>query len=142
MTNIEDVLLFQIDKTSKVAKQYSQRVFDQLKIGITIDQWILLKIISESGPLSQKELSTISFRDPASITRTLDILEKKNYTLRSNVLGNRRTFNIELTKEGVSLIDKNFKIIKEMRNKSMEGFTSEELRVLTKSLKKIQENMS
>lgn len=141
MAKIEDVILFQIDKTNKIAKQYSQRIFDQLGLGITIDQWVLIKIISEKGPLSQKDLSIRSFRDPASITRTLDILEKKEYTIRTSVPGNRRTFNIELTKKGTLFIDKNFNIIKEMRDKSMEGFTTEELTFLSKSLNKIQVNM-
>ncbi len=80
MTNdIESVILFQLDKTSKTAKQYSQREFERLGLGITVEQWILLKIIHESDDISQKELADQSFRDPASITRTLDLLHSRGF---------------------------------------------------------------
>ena len=41
--NIEDVTLFQIDKTSKTSKIYSQRELDKLGIDITVEQWIVFK---------------------------------------------------------------------------------------------------
>ena len=56
INDINRVILFQIDQTSKIAKQYSQRELDRRELGITVDQWVLLKIIEESAPLSQKEL--------------------------------------------------------------------------------------
>ena len=49
--NIENIILFQIDKTSKVSKLYSQREFDRLGMGITVEQWILLKFIEENDGL-------------------------------------------------------------------------------------------
>jgi len=142
MKELKDVILFQIDQTSKVSKQYSQREFEKLNFGITVEQWILLKIISESEQLSQKELAVKSFRDPASITRTLDILEQKNFVIRESIPKNRRAYNISLSKEATKFIKKNIAVIKKHREKSTKGFSLKELSLLSSMLKRIQKNMN
>jgi len=142
MPKIEEVILFQIEQVNKISKQYSQREFDKMGIKITIDQWIILKIISEYDQLTQRELATKSYRDPASITRTLDLLAKKNYVQRNAIPNNRRTYHIALTNEGTSFIDKHMVLINQHREKSIEGFSTNQLELLSTMLKKIRLNMS
>lgn len=140
--DIRKVILFQIDQTSKIAKQYSQREMDRRELGITVDQWVLLKVIEEGAPLSQKELGTRAKRDPASITRTLDLLEKKGLIERASMENNRRQYNILLTKTGAEFVASNFELIKSMRERSTMGFTEEEVALLHSMLKRIQANMT
>lgn len=142
MNNINDVILFQIEKTSKTSKIYSQREFDRLKLNITIEQWIILKIIEENKELSQKELAQKSLRDPASITRTLDILQKKDFISREAIPNNRRQYNIILSDYGKTFVKKNLPIIKKHRAKSTEGLSDDEIKQLSLILSKIQNNMS
>ena len=139
--NIENIILFQIDKTSKISKLYSQREFDRLEMGITVEQWILLKIIEENDGINQKELADKSLRDPASITRTLDLLNKKGFVERRPVEGNRRQYSICLRKEGTVFIEKYMSIINSHRAKSIDGISEQELNLLTRLLEKIQKNM-
>ncbi|HNP18705.1 MAG TPA: MarR family transcriptional regulator [Fulvivirga sp.] len=139
---IESVILFQLDITNKIAKQFSQREFDRLKLGITVDQWVLLKIIDDFGKLSQIELAQTSVRDPASITRTLDLLEKKGFVQRNAIVSDRRQYSIELTSEGKKFVTENMVMVKEHRNKSIAGFTNEELNSLSAMLNRIQQNMN
>lgn len=139
---IENVILFQIEQASKASKVYSQREFDKLGMGITIDQWVLLKIISESEDLTQKELATKSFRDPASITRTLDLLSKNGFLTREPVPENRRSYHIALTSKGAQFIEKHMPMIQAHRQKSVEGFTKTELGSLSDMLLRIKENMT
>lgn len=138
---IENVILFQIDKTSKISKLYSQREFDRLNMGITVEQWILLKIIEENNGLTQKELADMSLRDPASITRTLDLLDKKGFVERKAVLENRRQYSICLTETGMAFIEQHLPIINSHRAKSIDGMSQNELDTLNKLLLKIQHNM-
>lgn len=140
--DLSSVILFQIDKTSKVAKRYSQQLFDQKKWGLTVDQWVLLKIIEQHRPVSQKELSGLSMRDTASITRTLDLLEKKGFVERQAVPNNRRQYNIELTEQGQAFIDKHMDLVRETREQSLEGFSKKEIDMLSELLLRIQNNMS
>ncbi|PIB38430.1 MarR family winged helix-turn-helix transcriptional regulator [Maribacter sp. 4G9] len=142
MQRIEDVILFQIDWTSKVSKQYSQSEFDRLGLGITVEQWIILKIVSETATISQRELANKSHRDPASITRTLDILEKKGLLIRQAIPDNRRTYNIDLTKEGEKFIKANMELINTHRANSIKGLSKKEIGSLSEILKKIRKNMS
>ncbi len=140
--DLNDVILFQIEKTNKTAKQYSQKEFDRIGLGITVDQWVLLKIIEKHQPLSQKELAIQSLRDPASITRTLDLLENKNYIERAAIVDNRRQYNISLTPAGEKFVSDNMKMVDAHRQQSTAGFTQEQLTELKNMLIKIQQNMS
>lgn len=142
MKDLEGIILFQIERTSKVAKKYSQRELDKINFGITIEQWILLKIIHESKELSQKELANRSLRDPAAITRTLDLLAKKDLIERKDIPNNRRQYNISLTTMGMKFIEENLPIIKGQREQSLKGFNEEEIKSLKSMLLRIQENMS
>lgn len=141
MSKIEDVILFQIERTSKISKLYSQREFDKLDFGITIEQWIVLKIIHENDNISQKDLAVKSLRDPASITRTLDILQKKNLINREAIPNNRRQYSIVLTPEGADFVKNNFHVIADHRRKSTEGFSENEMETFMRLLLKIQKNM-
>ena len=141
MTPIEEVILFQIDLTSKVSKQCAQRDFDRLELGITVEQWVVLKIISEAPGISQKELADKSFRDPASITRTLDLLEKKDLLRRDRIEENRRMYQLILTKQGIAFIKKNMEYVQAQRDKSTADISTEELEQLSATLLKIRQNM-
>ncbi|MDN5214776.1 MarR family transcriptional regulator [Fulvivirgaceae bacterium BMA12] len=142
MDRLESVILFLIDQTSKTAKRFTQRELDKKGWDITIDQWVLLKIVEESNGLSQNELAEKSSRDGASITRSLDILEKKHYLERKATPEDRRQYKISLTPEGQAFIAKNMSLVNKHRAKSLEGFSSEEIKSLKEMLLRIQKNMS
>ncbi len=139
---IEEVVFFQIERTSKLAKQYSQREFDALNLGITVEQWILMKILDEKEPLAQKELAEFSLRDPASITRTLDLLSKKGFIQRDAIEGNRRQYDISLTVRGKAFVEENLPLVKAHRTQGSKGLTDKELKQLTVILGKIQSNLT
>lgn len=138
--DLNTVILFLIEQTAKIAKQSSQREFDQLEIGITVDQWVLLKIIEQHNELSQTELAIKSHRDPASITRSLDILQQKKLIIRTQVADNRRQYTVTLTKEGRYFILQHMPLISGMRAKSLKGFTKAETEQLKSLLLRIQNN--
>jgi DNA-binding MarR family transcriptional regulator len=140
--NIEQIILFQIDKTSKMSKNYSQNEFDKLGLDITVDQWILLKIVHENKGLSQKDLAILSHRDPASITRTIDLLEEKCLVVRKPIDGNRRRYSLDLSNEGEVFIHTNMPLINKHRKNSIKGLSNKEIEQLNTLLKKIQENLS
>ncbi len=139
-SDLHSVLLFQIDRTSRAAKQYSQKEMDERGMGITVDQWVLLKIIEERGPSTQKELAIASLRDPASITRTLDLLEKRDLVIRMKVPENRRSYSISLTSTGKRFIKKHMAMVEQHRVNSTKGLTRSEIEIMMELLKKMQKN--
>jgi MarR family transcriptional regulator, transcriptional regulator for hemolysin len=140
--DIESTVLFVLDQTSKIARQHSQREFDLLKIDITVEQWVLLKVIEEKKILSQTELAKATHRDPASITRTLDLLQKKGLLVRESIADNRRQHDIKLTAEGDKFVKQNMSLIKRLRAEAVKGFTTIEIETLITLLKKMQQNMT
>ena len=140
-TDLQNVILFQIDRTSKVAKQYSQRELDALQLDITVDQWVLLKIVENKGKLSQRELAEVSFRDPASITRTLNLLERKDMLLREAIPNNKRQYQIDLTAYGRAFIKKHMTMVQRHHKQSLKGFSSKEITLLDSMLRRIQDNL-
>jgi DNA-binding MarR family transcriptional regulator len=138
---LEDVVLFLIEQTSKASKRYSQQDFDERGIPLTIDQWVLLKIIHEHEGLSQKELADLSVRDAASITRTLDILEKKEWVVRQAIEGNRRQHSIHMTKEGKNFVRRVMPLVIEHRENSVKGLSKKEIAELKRMLQVMRNNM-
>lgn len=138
---IEKVILFQIDQTSKASKIYTQREFDRLGIDITVEQWMVLKIIDEDPEISQKELADKSLRDPASITRTLDLLQLKGLIERTKIPGNRRQYNLILTHLGEEFIHTHLPGVEEHRKGITKGLSKKEIHKLSELLLKIQDNL-
>ncbi len=140
--DLETTLLYVIDQTNKIARQHSQKEFDLLGIDITVEQWVLLKVLENNGLLSQTELAKKTHRDPASITRTLDLLQKKGFIKREQMVDNRRQYNIQMTKEGNNFVTQHMPLITKMRNVSVKGFSKSEIENLIAMLLKVQKNMS
>lgn len=141
MSELASVILFLIDQTSKVAKRSSQRIFDAREMGVTIDQWVLLKLIEEHEGLSQNELAERAFRDGASITRTLNLLEGKGYVARQPIPGNRRQYSISLSEQGKAFLEAHMPLVRELRAQSLKGFSDEEVEALKGMLLRIQKNV-
>ncbi len=141
-TPLEEVIFYVIDQTTKKQKHYSQRKLDELGAGVTVDQWVLIKTVDQFQPISQTELAQKAVKDNASITRTLDILEKKNLLIRSADPSDRRKYLIELSKEGSDFVARYMDTITDLRKQGTKGFTTKELESLRSMLLRIQENVS
>ncbi len=139
--DLSQVVLFMLDQTNKLAKQYSQKELDKRGADITVDQWVLLKLIEQDPGLSQRDLAEKSIKDPASITRMLDLLEKKRLIQRESIKGNRRQYSISVSHDGQEFIEKYMKMVQKHRAKSLEGFSKKEVNKLKEMLLKIQLNM-
>ncbi|HAS58545.1 MAG TPA: MarR family transcriptional regulator, partial [Algoriphagus sp.] len=70
---------FLLDRTARKVKQYAQQQFKQGDFDVTVDQWLVLKNLSEHGLLSQTELANLVFKDHPTLTRIIDLLCKKGY---------------------------------------------------------------
>ena len=136
---IENVLFFQIEKTNKMAKIFAQKLMEQDKMGVTVEQWVLLKIIQESDIISQKELAEFAVRDPASITRTIKLLEVKGLISRNAIL--RRQFQLSLTENGVSFVKQHFSLIKRLREQAVKDINPKDAKIVQKVLLQMQKNM-
>jgi len=138
--NLNEVYIFQLEKTLRAIKLYKKQVMKGTGLDITSDQWVLIKRISEVPGINQKDLASSTFKDPASVKRTLDLLEKMGFVERSVVDSDRREHALHLTGEGDSLVHRMLPIAIDIRAKGVRGVSQEEMDQLSTILQKIQKN--
>lgn len=137
---LNDVYLFHLEKAHKQFRKYKNKVFKEKGINLTSDQWVILKTIHDEEGCSQIELAKLTFKEPASITRTLDLLEEKGWVNRKAVNDDRRTFELVPTKKGKQLVAKLTPIALDIRAKGLKGFTKNEKEQLNGLLIKLFDN--
>ena len=112
---------FLLDRTARKVKQYAQQQFKLGDFDVTVDQWLVMKNLSENGPLSQTELAGLVFKDHPTLTRIIDLLSKKRYVERVPHPQDRRSFQLHLTETGVSKVTALRPQILEIREKAWEN---------------------
>lgn len=138
---LNNLVNFLLEQTVRRMRGYAQKQLDTLETGITVDQWVLLKIIEERSQISQVELAQVGHKDTASVTRILDLLQKKGLIQRIDDEQDRRKYMISLTPEGAVFVSRHLPFVNAIRTKIVEGLTQEEISALKDILEKIRKNL-
>ncbi|MGE5628028.1 MAG: MarR family winged helix-turn-helix transcriptional regulator [Solirubrobacterales bacterium] len=126
----------------EVARKSAISLNDELKIlDITYAQFRVINCLSKKGPLSQKEILKIICVTPATLTGTVDILEKKQLVYREAELEDARTKKIYLTSAGEALQKEALSIVENFEKKTTDFLTSEERELILKSLKEMEKRL-
>ena len=137
---IEEVYFFWMERAMKAQRKATNQLFRKLGIELTPDQWIVLKKLSETEVVSQRELADATSKDPAALTRLLDLLEKKRLIARASA--DRRTFKVLLTKEGSALVNKVIPEAVAYRQIGIKNVSEMEMSIFRKVLATIHHNFS
>ena len=139
---LEKGYIHQLKETTKQLNRYFQEILRQNGVSITSDQWELVKCIGEQEGINQKEIAGITFKDPASVTRIIDILERNGAVKRESIAEDRRSYALYLTNTGKSLVRKITPLENEITSKGLNGIKKHDQDKLTEILSKIHKNMS
>ncbi|HAH37085.1 MAG TPA: MarR family transcriptional regulator [Algoriphagus sp.] len=132
---------FLLDRTARKVKQYAQQQFKQGDFDVTVDQWLVLKNLSEHGLLSQTELANLVFKDHPTLTRIIDLLCKKGYVERIPHPQDRRSFQLHLTDSGVAKVTSLRPKILEIREKAWENLNENDFDEFKRILNTIYQNL-
>jgi DNA-binding MarR family transcriptional regulator len=132
---------FLLDRTARRVKQYAQQKFKELNLQITVDQWLLLKHLYENEKMKQNELADILFKDNPTLTRIIDLLCEKGLTIRTIHPTDRRSFHVELTREGKKKVEQIKPKIRHIRLKAWEGLSDRDFTHFKKVLNTIYQNL-
>lgn len=138
---IEQVIFYTIDRTYRKKQTMAQRMFAETGIDISPEQWVLLKIVTQYDGISQVDLAQKAVKDTASITRILDILQKKALLTREQDANDRRKYLVTATKTGKEFIERHMDSIINIRKQALKGISKTELDTLRALLEKMQKNM-
>lgn len=132
---------FLLDRTARKVKQYAQQQFKTGDFDVTVDQWLVLKNLSENDHMSQTELANLVFKDHPTLTRIIDLLCKKGYVERVPHPQDRRSFQLHLTGEGVLKVTSLRPKILEIREKAWENLSDQDFEEFKRILNTIYQNL-
>lgn len=132
---------FLLDRTARKVKQYAQQQFKSGDFDVTVDQWLVLKNLSENQLLSQTELAQLVFKDHPTLTRIIDLLCKKGYVERVPHPQDRRSFQLHLTESGASKVSSLRPQILEIREKAWENLSKSDFDEFKRILNTIYMNL-
>lgn len=123
-------------------KQYTAAMLKQQNVDLTPEQFLLIDLLWNQGPLSQQELADQLQKDKNSVTKLVDAIERKGFVVRQQNPVDRRSNTIILTDLANSLKDdaKNKGI--SILDKMLTGISDEELRTFLNTLNKLCSNMT
>ncbi|MCM3782557.1 MarR family transcriptional regulator [Neobacillus mesonae] len=134
----EEMYGYAITKTSRSLLRF---LTGHLKgYGITPEQWTVLKRVSEYDGISQKELAAVADKDPATLAKMLDIMEREEIIARSTNPEDRRSFLICITGKGMDLKNTVHEFLEQIFDDVIEGIPDEEIAVFNRVLLQIEKN--
>ncbi len=142
MEILDDVIFYHIERAIKSYRQFAQARIKKLGHDITIDQWLLLRVLSDNPDISQKELASSVFKDNASVTRIIDLLVRKKLIIRHNHKLDGRRATLKITEAGQKAISKIGTVVSQNRKLALEGIKQQELDVAKRILRRISNNCS
>ncbi len=137
MGSMETINFYLLDKAIRTYRNYSQKKLKENGYTITVDQWLIIKVLLENPGIPQISLAEKVFKDNASVTRIINLLVKAKYLDRKINPKDRRTSILKVTLNGEEIIYKVQDLVLQNRKNAQNGISIEDLENLNRTLKKI-----
>ncbi len=111
------------------------------KHDITLEQWAVLMSLNADKQINQKQLSEITDKDQTTLTRILDVLQRKELIQRQMDEQDRRAFIILLTSSGNALKQEVVKTTEQAYEKILFNIPRKDLELFTDVLTKMNNNI-
>lgn len=138
---IEKLYVFLMEQIIKKYRKIASDTLDRFQTGLHVDEWIVLKQVSEKDGCSQIELARSTLTGPAKMTRTIDSLANKQLIDKKQSKSDRRRHMIFVSQKGKKLIDQLWPDVVAYRQKALKNFSAEEKEVLSQLLNRMVYNL-
>lgn len=139
-SRLQDVLFYSLESASKTYRRFAQARLHEAGVDITVDQWLVVKTIHESPDITLQKVGIAVFKDFASITRIVQLLERNGLLRRKPHPTDGRRSKLVLTRRGESVIRTVEPIAQAYRRRALEGIDAEEVARLRELLRRIVDN--
>ena len=123
-------------------KQYTSAMLKRRDIDLTPEQFLLIDLLWNQGPLSQQQLADQMQKDKNSVTKLVDAIERKGLAVRSQNPDDRRSNTIVLTSKAQDMKLKAKTVGIDMLDMMLEDISEQEQRDFLMTLRKLSHNMS
>jgi DNA-binding MarR family transcriptional regulator len=137
---LQDVIFYSLESAIKAYRRFGQARLVAAGLDITIDQGMVLKAIHDSPDITLQQVGAVAFKDFASITRIVQLLEQKGLLRRKPHPTDGRRSRLTLTSAGESMVRASSTVAQASRRHALEGISAEEVEQLRGLLKRITEN--
>jgi DNA-binding MarR family transcriptional regulator len=117
------------------------RVFQEMDIDMTIEQWVILYRIHELGSeASQAAIVRSNFRNRATTSRVIGGLERKGWISKERFKGDKKRYRLVLTPAGEAIISQIQPRANALRKLAVKDMDAADFQVFLTVLDKIGEN--
>ena len=109
---------------------------------LTAEQWQVMLILSKHNKINQKLLAAEVKKDQPTLTRMLDILERKSHVERHLSKEDRRSYSVHITEKGLNQTEKLSPYIEDIFKNLLDGISEEDLSIYLDVLDKIDINIT
>ena len=132
----------ELNLTGCKLKQFIAAKLRQENVPLTPEQFLLIDLLWNQGPMSQQQLADQMHKDKNSVTKLVDAIERKGFVYRQQNASDRRSNTLVLTEKALELRDhakqKGISILDEM----LKDISETELRAFISTLNKLNVNMT
>ena len=136
---IQEVLGYMLGTSSKLIKRTMENYLR--KYDITTSQWAVLKLLDTRIPLTQSQIANELLGDKATIGEVIQRLYEKDYIEKSFSKNDRRAYLISLTPKAKNAVKDIERMVNEVTEKAIKGFTEDDIQLLYKFLNQIIDNL-
>ncbi len=136
---LDDYALYNLNRA---AATYNEEMAKALKAyDLDVMQWRILMLLNDKNPSSVGELARRSVSKMPTVTRMLTRMETQGLVKRRALNGDRRVIEIHITAKARKVLKMVQSIGKGVYERAFEGVNAGEISNITKTLKKIRENL-
>ncbi|MEL6122947.1 MAG: MarR family transcriptional regulator [Bacteroidota bacterium] len=139
LRNAPQVLL-SAEEIIKEFRDLVNRSFQREELDISYDQWIVISVISKKQGITQIQIAERTRKEPASISRILKLLEKKEIIEKVSAKGNKRAKRIYLTPKGDDTLRRATRLFNMIAKDGFKGVYDQEVNLFVRILDKVQQN--
>lgn len=139
---LSSIIFYSLDKAIRQYRKLAQANIDRAGIAITIDQWLVLRVIQEHDDLTQTDIAERVFKDQASVARMINLLVGRGLLAAVPLPSDGRRNQLRVTAEGERVLDAVQPVVLSNRAKALQGLSEDDLGVLRGLLERIYSNCS
>lgn len=135
--------LYAMEQAAVYLRVKGAQVFNELNLGITVDQFIVLDAIYCHNDICQRDISKIVLKDRSNTGRILNILEENGFVSRTlESKSNRPVKKVYITQKGKNIVEETIPKLKVAFHEVFEDISDKEFEDLRETLSKIKHNLS
>ncbi len=139
LRNAPQVLL-SAQEIIKNFKDLVNRSYQINELDLTYDQWMVINVISEKQGVTQITIAAQTRKEPASISRILKLLEKKEIIEKVSTKKNKRVKRVYLTPKGDDTHRQATRLFNMIAKDGFNGVYEQEINLFVRILDKLQSN--